>query len=67
MVKHLDKHSHERRQERYQILVFDRYGCHVLVEFQEYCKSNDIIALSISPHSFHLTQPLGFGCYSVLK
>jgi hypothetical protein len=37
------------------------------IEFQDYCKENKIIALSMPPHSSHLLQPLDVIPYSLLK
>ena len=49
------------------MLVLDGHESHESAEFQEYCKSHDIITLGLPPHSSHLTQPLDVGCFSVLK
>lgn len=49
------------------MLVLDGHESHESVEFQEYCKSHNIITLGLPPHSSHLTQPLDVGCFSVLK
>src|SRR4051812_13354946 len=49
------------------MLVLDRHESHESAEFQEYCKTHNIITLSLPPHSSHLTQPLDIGCFSVLK
>jgi hypothetical protein len=38
-----------------------------LIEFQDYCKENKIIALCMPPHSSHLLQPLDVVLYSLLK
>ena len=49
------------------MLVLDRHESHESAAFQEYCKANNIITLCLSPHSFHLIQPLDVGCFSVFK
>jgi hypothetical protein len=49
------------------MLVLDGHECHDSVEFQEYCKSHNIITLGLPPHSSHLTQPLDVGCFATLK
>src|SRR5689334_16658678 len=49
------------------MLVLDRHKSHKSAEFQEYCKTHNIITLCLPPHSSHLTQPLDVGCFSVLK
>jgi hypothetical protein len=47
--------------------VLDRHESHESAEFQEYCKTYNIITLGLPPYSSHLTQPLDVGCFSVLK
>ena len=49
------------------MLVLDRHKSHESIEFQDYCKSHNIIALGLPPYSSYLTQPLDIGCFSVLK
>jgi hypothetical protein len=49
------------------MLVLDGHESHESIEFQDYYKSHNIIALGLPPHSSHLTQPLDVGCFSVLK
>jgi hypothetical protein len=49
------------------MLVLDGHESHESIEFQDYCKANNIITLGLPPHSSHLTQPLDVGCFSVLK
>ena len=66
-IQHFDKHTRSQRQGGYRMLVLDGHESHESVLFQDYCKNNDIITLSLPPHSSHLTQPLDVGCFSVLK
>ena len=49
------------------MLVLDGHESHESVEFQDYCKSHNIVTLGLPAHSSHLTQPLDVGCFSVLK
>ena len=49
------------------MLVLNGHESYESVEFQDYCKSYNIITLGLPPHSSHLTQPLNVGCFSVLK
>ena len=49
------------------MLVLDRHESHESVEFQDYCKSHNIVTLGLPAHSSHLTQPLDVRCFSVLK
>jgi hypothetical protein len=66
-LKHFDKHTAPRAKGPYRMLVLDGHESHESIEFQDYCKSHNIITLSLPPHSSHLTQPLDVGCFSVLK
>ncbi|KAF7914288.1 uncharacterized protein EAF01_000694 [Botrytis porri] len=66
-LKHFDKHTKNRRKGRYRMLVLDGHESHESRAFQAYCKENDIICLSLPPHSSYLTQPLDVGCFSNLK
>lgn len=66
-LKHFDKHTKSRTQGPYRMLVLDGHESHESVDFQEYCKANNIITLCLPPYSSHLTQPLDVGCSSVLK
>jgi hypothetical protein len=49
------------------MLVLDGYKSHESVEFQDYCKSYNIVTLRLPAHSSYLTQPLDVRCFSVLK
>jgi len=49
------------------MLVLDRYKSHESAIFQDDYKTNNIVPISLPPHSSHLTQPLDVGCFGVLK
>jgi hypothetical protein len=49
------------------MLVLDGHESYESIEFQDYCKSHNIITLGLPPYSSYLTQPLDVGCFSVLK
>ena len=49
------------------MIVLDGHESHQSTAFDAYCKENNIITLSLPPHSSHLTQPLDVGCFSALK
>ena len=49
------------------MLIIDGHESHNSLEFQRYCKDNKIITLCMPPHSSHLLQPLGVGCFAPLK
>ena len=66
-VQHFDKHSRARSTGRYRLLILDGHESHHSMEFEEYCKKNDIITLCMPAHSSHRLQPLDVGCFSVLK
>lgn len=66
-LKHFNKYTTPRAKGLYRILVLDGYKSHESIEFQNYCKSYNIIVLRLPPHSFHLTQLLDIGYFSILK
>ena len=49
------------------MIVLDGHESHHSAEFEAFCKDNNIISLSLPPHSSYLTQPLDVGCFSPLK
>jgi hypothetical protein len=49
------------------MIVLDGHESHQSAEFEAFCKENNIITISLPPHSSHLTQPLDVGCFSALK
>jgi len=66
-IKHFDKHTASSTKGAYRLLVLDGHESHTSAEFEAYCKSHNIVTISLPPHSSHLTQPLDVGCFSVLK
>ena len=66
-VKHFDKHSRSRTKGTYRLLVLDGHESHHSVDFEGYCKKNNIVTLCMPAHSSHLLQPLDVGCFSPLK
>ncbi|KAK8872257.1 Pogo transposable element with KRAB domain [Apiospora arundinis] len=66
-IKHFDEHTKGHRKSRYRLLILDGHESHISAEFEAYCKSNDIITISMPPHSSHLLQPLDVALYSPLK
>lgn len=66
-LKHFNKHTATQAKGPYRMLVLDGNESHESIEFQDYCKSHNIITLGLPPHSSHLTQSLDIGCFSVLK
>ncbi len=49
------------------MLVLDGHKSYKSIEFQDYYKSHNIIALGLPPYSSYLTQLLDVGCFSILK
>jgi hypothetical protein len=66
-LKHFDKHTKGRTVGLHRLLVIDGHESHNSLEFQQYCKENNIITLCMPPHSSHLLQPLDVGCFAPLK
>jgi hypothetical protein len=53
-LKHFDKHTTARVKGVYYILILDGHESHESIEFQEYCKSHNIITICLFPHSSYL-------------
>ena len=51
----------------YRILIIDSYRSYISVEFDDYCKFNNIIIINIPAHSSHLLQLLDVGIFLFLK
>lgn len=66
-IKHFNKHTKPKRDADYRMLIIDGHESHVSAEFDQYCKNNKIITVSMPPHSSHLLQPLDVALYSPLK
>jgi hypothetical protein len=66
-LKHFDAHTKASSVGAYRLLIIDGHESHCSVDFQNYCKENQIIALCMPPHSSHLLQPLDVVPYSLLK
>lgn len=66
-LKHFDQYTRSRTKGKYRMLVLDGHKSHESAEFQEYCRSHDIIPICLPPHSSHLTQPLDIACFAPLK
>lgn len=66
-IQHFDKYTKSQKTGRYRLLILDGHESHHSVEFEIYCKDNNIITLCMPPHSSHLLQPLDVGCFGPLK
>ena len=49
------------------MLIIDDYRSHMSVKFNDYCKLNNIIIVSMFIYSSHLLQPLDIRIFSFLK
>lgn len=66
-IRHFDKYTRPRTTGTHRLLILDGHESHHSIEFDAYCKENNIIALCMPPHSSHLLQPLDIGCFGPLK
>jgi hypothetical protein len=66
-IQHFDKHTKQRTKGGYRMLILDGRESHISAEFDQYCKDNNIISVSMPLHSSHLVQPLDVALYSPLK
>lgn len=66
-IRHFDQFTKFRTKGAYRLLVLDGHESHHSVDFELYCKENNIITLCMPPHSSHLLQPLDVGCFGPLK
>lgn len=66
-IRHFDKHTKPRTIGGYRLLVLDGHESHHSVEFELYCKDNNIVTLCMPPYSSHILQPLDVGCFRPLK
>ena len=51
----------------YRLLILDGHKSHHSDNFEEYCRTNNILTLCLPPHSSHITQPLDVSCFGPLK
>lgn len=66
-IRHFEKYTRPRTIGRYRLLVLDGHESHRSMDFELYCKDNNIITLCMPPHSSHILQPLDVGCFGPLK
>ena len=66
-LKHFDAHTKTRVVGTRRLLILDGHESHQSLQFQEFCKENNIYTLCMPPYSSHLLQPLDVGCFSPLK
>jgi hypothetical protein len=66
-LKHFDKYTRSRTVGGYRLLILDGHESHHSLDFDDYCKEQNIITLCMPPHSSHILQPLDVGCFGPLK
>ena len=66
LIKHFDKYTRARTKGGYRMLVLDGHESHQSVDFESYCKGNNIIPICRPSHSSHITQPLDVWFFSFL-
>ena len=66
-LKHFEKFTRTKTAGKYRLLVLDGHESHHSVEFEEHCRTNNILTLCMPAHSSHLLQPLDVGCFAPLK
>jgi DDE superfamily endonuclease len=66
-IQHFDQHTKQRTIGVYRLLILDGHDSHESLQFQDFCKENNIITLCMPPQSSHLLQPLDVGCFAPLK
>jgi hypothetical protein len=66
-VQHFEKHTKSRTTGGWRLLILDGHESHISLQFQDFCKDNNIVTLCMPSHSSHLLQPLDIGCFGPLK
>jgi hypothetical protein len=66
-ITHFNQYTRPRTVGSYRLLILDGHESHHSVDFEIYCKENNIVTLCMPAHSSHILQPLDIGCFSPLK
>lgn len=66
-AKHFDFHTKGRTKGTHRLLILDGHESHHSVDFELYCKEQNIVTLCMPAHSSHKLQPLDVGCFGPLK
>jgi hypothetical protein len=53
-----DRYTKEKARRSYRLLILDRHGSHITMDFIEYCDQNKILLMICPLHSTHMLQPL---------
>jgi hypothetical protein len=65
-----DRQTKEKAQKdrrAWRLLILDRHGSHVNMEFIEYCHNNRILLAVYPPHSTYTLQPLDVALFKPLS
>ncbi|KAJ1021822.1 hypothetical protein NDA13_005434 [Ustilago tritici] len=62
-----NKHTKQRAQGKYQLLIIDGHGSHITAEFIQQAWDSRIICLCLPPHATHLLQPLDVVIFGPLQ
>ncbi|KAB0803126.1 hypothetical protein PPYR_00096 [Photinus pyralis] len=65
-LSHFCEHSKPSENEKV-LLILDNHSSHISLAGYEYCKKNNIVMLSIPPHSSHRIQPLDVSFFGPMK
>jgi hypothetical protein len=65
-LKHSETYTKAHTVAVYRLLIVDGHDSHNIRRFHENCEEQKIIVLCIPPHSSHLLQSLGVGCFPPL-
>lgn len=60
-IKHFDKFSAMKQQGEWPLLIVDRCGSHMTIEFIDYCWEQKIHPFNLPSHTSHILQPLDVG------
>ncbi|SPC66752.1 uncharacterized protein UHOD_11418 [Ustilago sp. UG-2017b] len=62
-----DKHTKQRAQGKYQLLILDGHGSHITAEFIQQARDSCIVCLCLPPNATHLLQPLDVVIFGPLQ
>ncbi|SJX61634.1 related to transposase [Sporisorium reilianum f. sp. reilianum] len=62
-----DKHTQQKAQGRYRLLILDGHGSHVTADFIQQAWESCIVCLCLPPHATHLLQPLDVSIFGPLQ
>jgi hypothetical protein len=62
-----DRHTKEKARQSYRLVILDRHGSHVIMDFINYCDQNKILLAVFTSHSTHTLQPLDICMFKPLS